>query len=119
MMESPHDGGELLARVLPAFSIAAAVTYFFAMGFGVITFIYYPQAGEWRLSRHEGLGPPMFFYGWLVDAALAGLLTAGVAGILPRRVSIGLLRTYSWASWLVPLALIVSVLFFLRNYFGS
>ena len=118
-MDPARDGGSLLVRILPAFSMGAALTYFFVMGFGIVSFIYYPQAGAWRLARHEGLGPPMFFYGWLLDAALAGLLAAGVAATLPRRVSAGILHIYSWASWLTPLALTAAVVFFLRNYFRA
>ena len=116
-MKAVADTGRL-AQVLPAFSIAAAVTYFLVMGFGVVTFIYYPQVGEWRLSRQDGLGPPMYFYGWLLDALLAGSVAAGAAAILPRRMSGQVMRAYSWASWITPVALTLCVMFFLRTYFG-
>lgn len=108
----------LAARTLPTFSIVAAMTYFIVMGFGISTFIYYPEAGAWHLSRHTNIGPPMFFYGWLVDAGLAGLAAAGLAAIVPAGLSSSLVGAYAWLSWAVPVALTVAIMFFLKGYFG-
>ena len=108
----------LAVRILPTFSIVAATTYFVVMGFGVPTFIYYPQVGEWHLARHQDLGPPMFFYGWLLYAGSAGLSGAGIAAALPPRLSLALIDELSWLSWLVPFALTGAVMFFLKSYFG-
>lgn len=108
----------LAARTLPAFSIAATITYFVVMGLGVATFIYYPQVDEWHLGRHADIGPPMLFYGWLADAALAGLAAAGIAAILPPRVALALVGPCAWLSWAVPVGVTVAILFFLRSYFG-
>lgn len=115
---TPAERTELAARTLPAFSMTAAITYFIVMGFGVATFIYYPQVGEWHLTRHADIGPPMLFYGWLVDAALAGLAAAGVTAALPRRVSLMLVGEHAWLSWTVPVAVMVAIMFFLKSYFG-
>lgn len=118
MMAPEAARSGLAARTLPAFSIAAAVTYFVVMGFGISSFIYYPQVGEWRLVRQAESGPPMFFYGWVVDAALAGLIAAGVAAVLPPRIPLALFGAHSWLAWVVPVGLTLAIMFLLRSYFG-
>lgn len=109
---------DIARRTLPAFSIGAVIGYFLVMGFGLSPFIYYPLTGEFHLTRHEGIGPPMFFYGWLVYAALIGLAAAGLAALLPQRISLLLAGRLSALSWLMPIGVTLCILYFLRNYFG-
>jgi hypothetical protein len=47
-------------------------------------FTYHPVLGNldfWRQSA--GVGPPMFWYGWIVLAAASALVVAGIATIVP------------------------------------
>lgn len=115
---APAPAAQGLSRVFPIFSIVGSVTYFLCMGFNWTAVTYYPLIGV--LSREylapEVAGPPMFWYGWLVFAALFGALAAGLAALLPRRwVEAAALRG-AWLVWVTPLVLILATAWLLRHY---
>jgi len=68
------------------FGIAFAVAYTVLERLNWPLFTYHPVSGAvawWRQS--EGVGPPMFWYGWIVLAGAAALAAAFAATRLPRR----------------------------------
>ncbi|MBA4353191.1 MAG: hypothetical protein C0409_00725 [Novosphingobium sp.] len=104
-------------RTLPAFSIFSSIGYFLFMGFGLSPFVYYPEAGRFTLTVQADLGPPMFWYGWLVYAAAAGIFAAAISWMMPHQVSLALVGRLSWLLWVVPATLMLIILFLLRHYF--
>src|SRR5258708_3826213 len=69
------------------FSIAFPLLYTAYERLNWPLFTYHPVLGNldfWRQSA--GVGPPMFWYGWIVLAAASALVVAGVAIIVPQRL---------------------------------
>lgn len=104
-------------RTFPAFSLFSSIGYFLFMGFGLSPFVYYPEAGRVTLTVQPDLGPPMFWYGWLVYAAALGIVGAAITWVMPARIAAGLAGRLSWLLWVVPTALMLIILFLLRHYF--
>jgi hypothetical protein len=49
-------------------------------------FTYHPVLGNLDFGRQPtGVGPPMFWYGWIVLAAASAFVVAGIATIIPTR----------------------------------
>jgi hypothetical protein len=49
-------------------------------------FTYHPVLGNLDFGRQPtGVGPPMFWYGWIVLAAASAVVVAGIATIVPGR----------------------------------
>ena len=116
--ERSSDVTGLGARAVPAFAIFASLGYFFSMGFNFAPFVYYPEGGEFYIrERADALGPPMFWYGWIVYGALAGAIGAALFCLLPRSVGQALVGRWSWLVWGVPTLVIAATLYFLRSYF--
>ena len=68
------------------FGIAFALAYTVLERLNWPLFTYHPVSGAialWRQS--EGVGPPMFWYGWIVLAGAAALAAAFMATRVPRR----------------------------------
>jgi hypothetical protein len=88
------------ARVLPIFSIVFAVVYFLCVGANVGPIAYYPLIGEIHITpQPKSAGPPMMWYGWMINAALAGAIVSAAALLGPRRWLDALVGR---AAWLVP-----------------
>jgi len=67
------------------FSIAFALLYTIYERLNWPLFTYHPVSGKlefWKVMT--GLGPPMFWYGWIVLAAISALVTASVATMITR-----------------------------------
>ncbi|TZG27220.1 hypothetical protein [Sphingomonas montanisoli] len=105
------------ARTFPAFSIFASIGYFLFMGFGLSPFVYYPETGDFTWAAQPDLGPPMFWYGWMVYAAIVGLAGGLLTYLLPIRWSLALVRGLGWLLWAVPTLIMLIILFLLRHYF--
>jgi hypothetical protein len=127
MSDVPHDPAaepappppaEGISRVFPIFSVVASVTYFLCMGFNWTAVTYYPLIGvaSREFLAPEVAGPPMFWYGWLVFAALFGAVAAGLAALLPRRIVVAVATRGAWLVWVTPLALILATAWLLRHY---
>jgi hypothetical protein len=68
------------------FSIAFALLYTVYERLNWPLFTYHPVLGNldfWR--QPTGVGPPMFWYGWIVLAAISAFVVAGVATIVPTQ----------------------------------
>jgi hypothetical protein len=68
------------------FGIAFALLYTVYERLNWPLFTYHPVLGNldfWR--QPTGVGPPMFWYGWIVLAAMSALVVAGVATMTPAR----------------------------------
>src|SRR5215467_2209161 len=68
------------------FSIAFPLLYTVYERLNWPLFTYHPVLGQldfWR--QPTGTGPPMFWYGWIVLAALSALVVGGIATIVPRK----------------------------------
>jgi hypothetical protein len=109
---------ELAVRTAPIFTIVATLTYFFSMGFNVAPFAYYPEVGEFHLSAQpESLGPPMFWYAWILNGIVAGLVAAAAWCMLPRPLGAVFGGRLSWLVWAIPALVIIATIYFLRTFF--
>jgi hypothetical protein len=107
---------KIASRALPAFAVGFALFYAPAYNFtgGNSTFswplvTYFPAADPafWAFGLVPGsetLGPPMWWYGWILSATLVGLAFAGVSLLLPAGKFD---RHLQKALWVVPLAAFV------------
>jgi hypothetical protein len=69
-----------------AFGIAFALLYTVFERLNWPLFTYHPVSGVVDFGRQpEGVGPPMFWYGWIVLAAAAALAVAWAATLAPAR----------------------------------
>ncbi len=68
------------------FGIAFALLYTVYERLNWPLFTYHPVRGILDFGREPaGVGPPMFWYGWIVLAAISALVVACVATIIPAR----------------------------------
>jgi hypothetical protein len=107
---------KIASRAFPAFAVGFAIFYAPAYCFtgGNSTFswplvTYFPAADppHWQFGLVAGsdtLGPPMWWYGWLLSATIVGLIAAGISLMLPER-STG--KAWRTAIWVAPLAAFV------------
>lgn len=100
-------------RSAVVFAAAFAVAYVVAVEANLAAFTYYPRLSEWDWGRTPSReGPAMYYYGWLFTATgVAGFLTL-LGQPLIRRFAVPL-----WLGWLVPLAAMLSFIWFLRGFF--
>lgn len=101
------------------FGIVGPTVYFVCVGMNLSLFAYYPEVGQLRdTTPVTGLGPPMFWYGWILNAAVAGAIAGGLACLLPQRTLAYAARTLALLVWTVPIAVIVAILYLLRHFFA-
>ena len=109
-----------LAKTFPIYAAVFAVLYVFSVEQNWALFTYHPKANEWgwlvqpfRPSPTGGRAEPaMYWYGWLATSFL-GASAASLAA-LP------FLKRWTppdWLGWAIPLAVMVSFLYFLRSFF--
>lgn len=106
-----------MERALPAFAAAFSVFYVLAFTFNLTPFTYFPALNtiEWGVvGGSDTAGPPMFWYGWLVYSALAGLAAAAVALVLPAKLTE---KAWTLLVWLVPLGAIAYMSYEGRHWF--
>lgn len=106
-----------IARTLPAFGIGFAAFYAPAFQYNWPMFTYFPALHTWHwgfVPMSEESGPPMFWYGWIAYAVLAGLGLMLITLLLPARLSDKIL---SVLCWLVPLAAMAFIGYESRNWF--
>jgi hypothetical protein len=99
-------------RRVTAFSLIASITYTLTYYFDWPLFRYYLDDGRLSFSAQpESAGPPILWYGWLVMAALAGLV---IAIILPRPI---LARMPPDLLWIIPIASILAAFLYEMRWF--
>lgn len=104
-------------RVFPVFSACFAVLYVLAMNFNLALLTYFPRTHGVALlaaAPTTESGVAMYWYGWLLTAALGSASVAAAALLVPDRWSA---RLWSGWSWLVPAAMIVALMYLLRGWF--
>jgi hypothetical protein len=77
------------------FGIAFAVIYTVLERFNWPLVTYFPSLNEldfWKAAPRPGAGPPMYWYGWLLNSLIASFVVSGIATMAPaqwlRRVSV-------------------------------
>ena len=97
------------------FAIVYAVVYVVSVWYNFALFTYHPAIGEigWGVEKSRD-GPAMYWYGWMSTALLAALAATAISAILPARL---MQRLWSGWTWVVTSALLLVILYMLRNYF--
>ena len=97
------------------FAAAYAVAYFAAVDNNYALFTYHPAVAAfgWGVQPPKD-GPAMYWYGWLATAAIAALVLATIASVIPRRAAE---RLAPGLAWLIPLAVLVAFAWLLRGFF--
>jgi hypothetical protein len=96
-----------IVRILPVFSVAFIVVYAICLYFNIPLVTYYPTVGQWHWTVQPGLpGPPMYYYGWLANAAIGAIVISAVAALVPP-----VQRLWTGWSWVAAVATIVMVVY--------
>jgi hypothetical protein len=104
-----------IARVLPLFSVAFAVSYAFAVEYNLAVFTYHPQLQQFVLGvERPKAGPAMYWYGWIVTSAVVASLLSAIALALPQAWTS---RLWSGVAWLIPTAVMLFFVYLLKGYF--
>jgi hypothetical protein len=74
-------------------------------------FRYYPETNAFYLAQHREDGPAILWYGWL---AVAAIVSALIAAVVPRRMAERLPNEVVWG---VPLALVVIMFIYEKQWF--
>src|SRR5215471_15643786 len=83
---SRAEAGAKFGTFAITFGIAFALLYTVYERLNWPLFTYHPVLGILDFGRQPaGVGPPMFWYGWIVLAAISAFVVAGVATIIPAR----------------------------------
>lgn len=102
-------------RLFPAFSVAFALVYIFSMSFNLALFAYYPALAEFHVAAQPSVsGPAMYWYAWLVNSAVGGLLIALAAAAIPKAWTA---KIWSGWTWVIPGGVIVAFFVLLRRWF--
>ncbi|HTI87119.1 MAG TPA: hypothetical protein VL966_10985 [Alphaproteobacteria bacterium] len=103
-----------MSRAFPVFAIVYAVVYALAFPYDWQLFAYYPAVGEFHFAAQPPtLGPPINWYGWMVTAAIAGVVAAVLSIALPARWN----RALATLAWVVPVACIAYLMYLARVWF--
>lgn len=97
---------------LTVFSLAALIAYTLAYYFDWPLFRYYPASGQFSVTTlPDAAGPPILLYGWILTAALAGLI---VCMLMPRALAA---RMPPDLPWLIPIAAIIAAFVYELRWF--
>ncbi len=97
------------------FAVAYAIIYIFAVEQNWALFSYHPATGTFgTLTTRAPAGPTMFWFGWMLTAALGAAVAAAIVSFVPEGIS---KRIWPGLSWAVPVCVIVAFVYVLRGYF--
>ena len=104
-------------RLAAIFAIAFAVIYAPTMDFNWTLATYHPIQDIWQFGRAPPLGggsPAMYWYGFVITAALGAGVVTTIAAFIPDNV----MERVPWRSltWLVPLCAIIYIGYVLLPY---
>jgi hypothetical protein len=104
-------------RLACIFAIAFAIIYAPTMDLNWTAATYHPIQGVWDLGKAPPKGggsPAMYWYGFIVTAALGALIVTGLAALLPDK----LLERVPWSNitWVVTLFTIAYIAYVLLPY---
>jgi len=104
-------------RLAAIFGIAFALIYAPTMDFNWTLATYHPIQGIWQFGRAPPLGggsPAMYWYGFMVTAALGALVVTALAAFIPDRLMVHV--PWRNLAWLVPLGAIIYMAYVLLPY---
>nr|TFG55399.1 MAG: hypothetical protein E4H34_00580 [Hyphomicrobiales bacterium] len=102
-----------MERAFPAFALGFAAFYACAFEFNsgyLPAFTYYPAVNEfvWFFGLgSDEIGPPMHWYGWMVNATLAGAVLAALSQLLPVKIVEKAWPVVAWAGPLAGMAFMI------------
>jgi hypothetical protein len=104
-------------RLAAVFAIAFAIIYAPTMNFNWTAVTYHPVQGIWQFGKAAPLGggsPAMYWYGFVITAALGALVVTGLAALIPDK----LMERIPWAgiTWVVTLCSIAYIAYILLPY---
>jgi hypothetical protein len=104
-------------RLAAIFGIAFALIYAPTMDNNWTALTYHPIQGIWQLGFARPLGggsPAMYWYGFVITAAVGAAVVTGIAAFVPDR----LLDRVPWRglAWLVPICSIIYIGYVLLPY---
>jgi hypothetical protein len=104
-------------RLAAIFAVAFAIIYAPTMDYNWTAATYHPIQGIWQLGLAKPLGggsPAMYWYGFVITAALGAAAVTAIAAIIPD----ALMDRLPWRSlaWLVPIGAIIYIAYVLLPY---
>ena len=104
-------------RLAAIFAIIFAIIYAPTMDYNWTAATYHPIQGIWQFGRAAPLGggsPAMYWYGFVITAALGAAVVTALASLIPD----SLMDRMPWRSltWLVPICAIIYIAYALLPY---
>jgi hypothetical protein len=97
------------------FAAAYSIIYVLAVEYNWALFSYAPATGNFGpLVTPASAGPTMYWYGWIATAAIGGAVVAAIAALLPERVA---KRIPPMLCWATPIVMLLVIGTLLRGYF--
>lgn len=104
-----------LSTFIVTFAVAYAIIYIFAVEQNWALFSYHPATGTFgAFTNRATAGPTMFWYGWMLTAALGATVVAAIVSFVPHGIS---KRIWPGLSWVVPVCVCVAFVYVLRGFF--
>lgn len=105
-------------RLAAIFAVAFAAIYAPTMHFNWTAVTYHPIQGVWQLGKAAPLGggsPAMYWYGFIVTAAVGAAVVTAIAAVIPDR----LVARVPWRNlaWIAAIAAITYIAYDLLPYF--
>jgi hypothetical protein len=112
----PVDIGIL--RFGPIFAMVFTAVYFFGVYTNYGPIRYYPEVMEIHLyDQPASKGPAMYWYGWIINGLLGGIIASIASSFLPRDWLDRVWMRWAWASVAVAIGSIVVLSYLLREFF--
>jgi|SRR5450432_3176779 len=97
------------------FASAYAIIYVFAVEQNWALFSYHPATGTFGLlTARAPAGPTMFWYGWMLTAALGAAVVGAIVSFVPEGLA---KRIWPGLSWFVPVCVMGVFSYMMRGYF--
>ena len=93
------------------FSMLFGIVYLTCFYMDWAPFRYYPDHRTFHVKVTPQDGPAILWYGWVTAAAL---VSAAIAGLVPRALAERMRPIWTWA---VPLAIVILLLLYERRWF--
>jgi hypothetical protein len=104
-------------RLAAIFAIVFAIIYVPAVDLGWAIVTYHPIQGVWQWGQAPPLGggsPAMYWYGFVITAAIGAAIVTGLAALIPDKAMSRLpLRSLSWV---VPILGMIYIGYILAPY---